>query len=162
MSFNLLRKLTRGEANGGVKMTSFFSKADTPLVTFTFGVAVQREMGLAVGDRILLYLGEGNDKGLLRLVKTEDENHHASRVVSGGNKGSTLVRFQRALDKGVVSTRNPATNCVWRLGAEVGVLEIELPEWAGGPPLYRDQKIAQLQPRQRADASGRPVKAISE
>lgn len=163
MSFKLLKKTTRADHHDGIRISSGFSKDGTAEITMSFGVEVQELFGLKAGDHLACYLGEGEDKGLFRLVKAPKNNGDGYALMKGG-KQSRSLRFKRTVGKGWLSSKNASTNCPYRLGSEAGVLEIELPEWAGGPVpyRYRDQKIVSVQPKPRTDEKGRPVKAISQ
>lgn len=161
MSFKLLRKTHRVDRQFGVRISSGYSKDGTAEITVSFDSELQETFGLKAGDHLACYVGHDDDKGLLRLVKVSKSSGEGYALLRGG-KQSTTLRFKRTVGKGWITGKNPATGCSYRMGPEAGVLEIELPEWAGGPPLYQDQKIAQIRPGKRHDEKGRPVKALSQ
>jgi hypothetical protein len=159
MSFKLLDKPCRGAKRSGVRLTATWSKDGLPMLNVSLSQDVCDATGFKIADRVECLLGEDDDRGVLRLLLADTDSETGYSLVRCGGKGQTL-RFRRVVDRRWINAEHPSTKCPWR--ALKGRLDIDLPAWAGGPPLYKDQNIAPIRPGVRADDRGRPVKAICQ
>lgn len=139
MGFQKLQKSSRGTKQSGVRLQSRFNQYGNLSVLVHVGIDVLEQMGFKHGQRVHLMLGDRNDRGLLRLLKTEDETAHTLVKNSGRTNSARVVKVLP--DRKWIKGAHGLTKCAHRLNRVEGTIEIELPDWAGGPPQFRNMNV---------------------
>ena len=124
----------------GVRISIKRSGRSYFMLRLALSIEVLRALGVPVGESVTLEIGEGDDKGKIRLSRGP-----GYKLGHGGGGGRAHgACFSVANWEGLPAQKRSSVQCDWR--GVAGGIEIELPAWqngAGAPVQYQDDPRAE-------------------